>query len=194
MIMKLLVIIFSLLFSFSEAFCQGGNLQFNRVLNFTSGANYTVPQGKVLKIESTKFNLILYATVNYIGCDTAMSFDPSYNMNRITHYCKYSTTNNAHSVQIGPIKIGGFEQGGLFNGFPYVSLTLFNSYDCSICPPTYNSSYRIGNSDELNCPLWLSEGEVVSIFPYLQLLPQFSSHQSALNGIYISAVEFNIVP
>ena len=194
MIMKLAIIIFSLFFSFSDAFCQGGNLQFNRVLNFTSGANYTVPQGKVLKIESTKFNLILNATLNYIGCDTTMSLDPSFNMNRITHFCKYSTTNNAHSVQIGPIKIGGFEQGGLFNGFPYVSHTLLNSYDCSVCPTTRNYPYKIGTSDELNSPLWLSEGEVVSIFPYLQLLPQQSSTQSATNGIYISAVEFNIVP
>jgi len=172
---------------------QGGNLQFNRVLNFTSGANYTVPQGKVLKIESTKFNLSYFATLNYIGCDTTMSFDPIYNMNRITHFCKYSTTNNAHSVQIGPIKIFGFGQGGVFNGWPYVGFTQ-NSYDCSICPPTYASAYRIGDSDELNCPLWLSEGEVVSIFPYLQLLPLQYSQQSATNGIYISAVEFNIVP
>jgi len=173
---------------------QGGNLQFNRVLNFTSGANYTVPQGKVLKIESTKFNLSLSATLNYIGCDTTMSFDPNFNWNRINHFCKYSTTNNAHSVQIGPIKIGGFEQGGLFNGYPYVSITQFNSYDCSICPPTYNTFYRIGSSDELNCPLWLSEGEVVFILPYLQFFQQFSSTQSATNGIFISAVEFNVVP
>ena len=192
MIMKLAIIIFSLFFSFTDAFCQGGNLQFNRVLNFTSGANYTVPQGKVLKIESTKFNLSLVATLNYIGCDTTMSYDLFQAM-RFNHYCKYSSTNNAHSVQIGPIKIGGFEQAGLYNGYPYQLFTMYN-YDCSVCPTTRNYPYRIGTSDELNSPLWLSEGEVVSVFPYLQFLPQFNSHQSALNGIYISAIEFNIVP
>ena len=192
MIMKLLVIIFSSLLSFSEAFCQGGNLQFNRVLNFTSGANYTVPQGKVLKIESTKFNLSLVATLNYIGCDTTVSYDLFQAM-RFNHYCKYSSTNNAHSVQIGPIKIGGFEQAGLYNGYPYQLFTMYN-YDCSVCPATTSAMYRIGTSDELNCPLWLSEGEVVSIFPYLQLLGPYNYGVTGVFGIYISAIEFNVVP
>ncbi len=34
------------------AFAQGGNLQFNQVLNITPGMSYTVPTGKVFKLES----------------------------------------------------------------------------------------------------------------------------------------------
>ncbi len=33
-----------------------GNLQFNQVINLTAGSNYTVPPGKVLKIESISYN------------------------------------------------------------------------------------------------------------------------------------------
>ena len=32
------------------------NFQFSRVWNFGAGTNYTVPTGKVLKIESVNFN------------------------------------------------------------------------------------------------------------------------------------------
>ena len=61
-------------------------------------------------------------------------------------------------------------------------------------PTTRNFPYRIGISDELNSPLWHSEGEVVSVFPYLQLLGPQNYGGNGVFGIYISAIEFNIVP
>ena len=49
-----------------------GNLQFNQVLVLTSGANYTVPADKVLKIESILSDGT--ATLPYLSCTGACNF------------------------------------------------------------------------------------------------------------------------
>ena len=63
--MRLLLILLLILQLPIVVLAQGGNLQFNRVLNFTSGANYTVPQGKVLKIENVLFDGSASINLNY---------------------------------------------------------------------------------------------------------------------------------
>jgi hypothetical protein len=45
-------VLFYIMFIFSSITFSQGNLQFNQVLNFSPGNSYTVPTGKVLKIES----------------------------------------------------------------------------------------------------------------------------------------------
>jgi hypothetical protein len=52
-LIRLIIIgIFSNFLASDYLFAQGGNLQFNQVININPGENYTVPQNKVFKIES----------------------------------------------------------------------------------------------------------------------------------------------
>lgn len=183
MIMKLLVIVFSLLLSFSEAFCQGGNLQFNRVLNFTSGANYTVPQGKVLKIESLNIHVETILRANLIGCDTFST----------PRLCYYSTGNVSHTpVQIGALKLnsnqGTFENVNA-NGQLILSTGTQQNSGCNSCSWNYDFVLSL-NGHNVTMPIWLSESEVVKIINYQSLLPALSRY----SGIHISAIEFNVVP
>ena len=182
MIMKLPVIIFSLLFSFSEAFCQGGNLQFNRVLNFTSGANYTVPQGKVLKIESLNTNILATFRLAKVGCDTF-----SY-----AGLCYYSLGYGFEApVQIGPLKLNSSQSTfGNINSNGHLIYNIgYITNDCINCPNHVDYVLSIfGNN--ITMPIWLSEGELVKIINYQSAL----SALSAYSGIHISAIEFNIVP
>ena len=71
--MKILILSFFLVLC-SLLYSQG-NLQFNQVLVLTSGANYTVPSGKVLKIES-----ILHdgtATIPFSACTGSCVYNGS---------------------------------------------------------------------------------------------------------------------
>ena len=184
MIMKLLVIIFSLLFSFSEAFCQGGNLQFNRVLNFTSGANYTVPQGKVLKIESLNTSIVATFRIGKVGCDTFSSFPG---------LCYYSLGYGYEApVQVGSLKLNSVQ--GTFvninsNGHLIYSINSQSTNSCNSCPNHVDYTLSL-SSQPITMPIWLSEGEPVKIINYQSALPGLSPY----SGIHISAIEFNVVP
>jgi hypothetical protein len=182
MIMKLPVIIFSLLFSFSEAFCQGGNLQFNRALNFTSGANYTVPQGKVLKIESLNTNILATFRIWKVGCDTF-----SY-----PGLCYYSLGYGYEApVQIGPLKLNSSQSAfGDVNSNGHLVYNIGqNTIGCTTCP-NYVDYVLYIPSNGITMPIWLSEGELVKIINYQSALSALSTY----SGIHISAIEFNIVP
>ena len=184
MIMKLAIIIFSLFFSFSDAFCQGGNLQFNRVLNFTSGANYIVPQGKVLKIESLSVNVMTTIRVYKVGCDTF-----GYTGNN----CYYSIGQSYETpVQIGSIKLHSGQSSFLninSNGNLIYSLGSWGTAGCNNCPnPLDYTLNLVGHA--IPMPIWLSEGEPVKIINYQSALPGLSPY----SGIHISAIEFNVVP
>ena len=183
MIMKLLVIIFSSLLSFSEAFCQGGNLQFNRVLNFTSGANYTVPQGKVLKIESLITSVSTTFRVNKVGCDTF----------NLPGHCYYSLGYGYEApVQIGSLKLNS-NQGSFLNfnpdGHLIYSLGSISTAGCNNCPNHLDYVFQI-LSHNITMPIWLAENEIIKIINYQSSLPGLSPY----SGIHISAIEFNIVP
>jgi len=172
----------SIIFFFFVSYCysQGGNLQFNRVLNFTSGANYVVPPNKVLKIESVNFSLQSHTTLNYLRCDTVL------HSNGYQAYCLYSYPNSgAAFLQLGTIKL--YPQD-LINGYPYIFIG-GGSNNCSNCPSTY-SIFTNSNLFTISCPYWLAEGESVVIFSDLSSI----SYNQGNFGIHISAIEFNIVP
>ena len=172
----------SIIFFFfvSNCYSQGGNLQFNRVLNFTSGANYVVPPNKVLKIESVNLSFQGMTTLNYLRCDTVL------HGNGYQPYCLYSYPNNgAAFLQLGTIKLYPYD---LINGYPYYFIG-GGSNNCNACPPTTDFYVQTQNTI-ISVPHWLAEGESVVIFSYLSSI----SYNQGNFGIHISAIEFNIVP
>ena len=178
--MRLLLIFLLILQLPLGILAQGGNLQFNRVLNFTSGANYTVPQGKVLKIESYKSDVSFQANYVYHGCDSSSNLGP-------VTACKYVLSNgNSHPVKIGDIVIAG---SGNFNSIDGTHHIMVNgNNNCAACPMSTTVVHFFNNSHEIPCPFWLPAGDVITIFPY-------NMYQYTTGfGIHISAIEFNIVP
>ena len=96
---------FTLLFASASLLGQG-NLQFNQVINIEPGSSYTVPSGKVLKIESittsgssvclplTSTSVSIcgagYATVgNYNGVDYMTIGNMVYSTGNATNVCGY---------------------------------------------------------------------------------------------------------
>jgi hypothetical protein len=163
---------------------QGGNLQFNRVLNFTSGANYTVPQGKVLKIENVLFDGSLSVNLNYSFCDTI------YENGRYYTYCRYILANNYSApLEIGSLKLLGSSGGNFDQGYHTEILSNYTNYLCNFCASNVSLSFLFQHNDNITCPIWLGEGEVVKILPSTIVYPS-----SGRRGFHISAIEFNIVP
>jgi hypothetical protein len=137
-----------------------GNLQFNQVINIINGTSYTVPSGKVLKIESINFNSPT-TSVAYSSC---MINCPSCGASSgVT--CYYSgknylvIDNNIYSANTP-------------NGFVYIN----SGGSCSVCPSTQSVGV---SAISFNLPIWLRDGKIVNV-------------QAA--GIFISAIEFNIIP
>jgi hypothetical protein len=135
-----------------------GNLQFNQVLNMSNGTNYSVPEGKVLKIESINFNSPSI-TSDFVSCGLT---SPAMGVNSGVN-CSYQGINY--------LVIGSnvFTGGG---GDIYINY----GGACSVCPPV-----KIVNlsATQFNYPIWLSNGQIVSV---------------SAPGIFVSAIEFNIVP
>jgi hypothetical protein len=181
--MRLLLILLLILQLPLGVLAQGGNLQFNRVLNFTSGANYTVPQGKVLKIENVLFDGSISINLNYSFCDTI------YDYGRYYTYCKYAFPNNYSApIEIGTLKLTG--SGGNFEqGYHTTINSNYSYYICNSCPLNVSLGFYFQASDNITCPIWLGEGEVVKILPSTIVYPS-----SGRKGFHISAIEFNIVP
>ena len=177
------LIIFLLILQFPlGVLAQGGNLQFNRVLNFTSGANYTVPQGKALKIESLNTSILATFRIGKVGCDTF-----SY-----PGLCYYSLGYGYEApVQIGSIKLNSGQSA--FSNINTNGHLVYNigqlTYGCTTCPNHVDYVLSIP-SHNITMPIWLSEGELVKIINYQSALPGLSPY----SGIHISAIEFNVVP
>ena len=162
---------------------QGGNLQFNRVLNFTSGANYTVPQGKVLKIESLSTSILTTFRIGKVGCDTFNLGGP----------CFYSLGYGYEApLQIGSLKLHSAQSTFVnINSNGHLGYSLGSQYTngCNNCPNHLDYVLSI-SSHSFTMPIWLSEGELVKIINYQSALPALSPY----SGIHISAIEFNVVP
>ena len=157
--------IFFLLTIVSSSFGQG-NLQFNQVLNFGYGDNYSVPAGKVLKIESINYNSPTTYS-EFIDCQL-VSFNPICGSGQHMR-CNYlGTAINYLVIDQNILKTSGGNSGG------YIDLCNVNT--CETCPPS--KSYGASPSS-FNLPIWLREGKNVSVLA---------------TGIFISAIEFNIVP
>jgi len=120
-----------------------GNLQFNRVVNFSNGSNYTVPNNKVIKIESINQNNAVISSA-YNGNCTIMC--PSCGTSSgVT--CYY---NGLEYLKIGSISyaVGG---GSLYIG---------SGGNCNVCPATKNDATTL---PLLNCPIWIGAGETIKI-------------------------------
>ena len=182
--MRLLLILLLILQLPLGVLAQGGNLQFNRVLNFTSGANYTVPQGKVLKIENVLFDGHTSVNLNYSFCDTI------YEYGQYNTYCRYTFSNNYSApVEIGSLKLLGSGSGNFYQGYHTTFFSNYTNYVCNFCASNVSLSFHFQPSDNITCPIWLGEGEVVKILPSTIVYPS-----SGRRGFHISAIEFNIVP
>jgi hypothetical protein len=152
-----------LIFICSNVFTQG-NLQFNQVLNLSPGSSYTVPAGKVLKIES----------INFGSNSVCIPRSNTVNANCIT--------------QGGPWVASSY---GIYDAVAYLSIGNM-TFSTPSFSGNGGSSYCNGWSNP-NCwnysftnltfslPIWLTEGKNVLI------------HSGAVS-IHISAVEFNVIP
>ena len=149
---------------FSLASYAQGNLQFNRIVNFKSGNNYTVPTGKVLKIvsinalSSIKVNLPLTSCTNTYDGISPMT-DCNYNYSNFPYLI---ISNQNYTISYG-----------------YNHRMNYHN-QCSSCPPLAQTTVSSVNFNNLKLPIWLSSGEEVSV--------------AQIDGLLISAIEFNIVP
>ena len=138
--MKKIFFIIGLFFSLYSL--SQGNLQFNRVVTFTPGSNYTVPTGKVLKIESiniTQNTVCLPKTsTNYVTCGGGNPYQVPYGVYSGITY-----------LSIGNIQfsIGSQSNSG------YMCQGIVNS-DC------WNYTFSTIN---ISCPIWLETAKTVSI-------------------------------
>ena len=113
-----------------------GNLQFNQVLNLVPGSNYTVPAGKVLKIESI-------ATTS--GSTVCAPQSNSY----IASCGGYSNQNVSNYSSVVYLTLG--------------NLVFTSSGASGICGTAscYNVSVTFPN---LSVPIWLNAGKTVSVY------------------------------
>ena len=142
-----------------------GNLQFNRVITFTPGSNYTVPTGKVLKIES--INISSTSVCIPRTSSQTQTCQPAYGQAYNNTYGIYDgitflTLNNINYVTPS------------FSGF------VGGAYQCSNWSNADCWNYTFSNMS-FNCPIWLEAGKRVYI-------------HSGVASILISAIEFNIIP
>ena len=158
--MKRKILFSSLCVLFALSLKAQGNLQFNQVLNIENGMNYTVPTGKVLKIESINYvnpsAIVNYSscTINCPGCGASSGVTCYYTS---INYLRIG--NNIYSASTAP--------GGVY---------INSGGACSVCPATQTLSVSPTN---LILPIWLGSGKNVNVLA---------------SGIFISAIEFNIVP
>ena len=137
------IVIIALFFVATTSFAQG-NLQFNQVLNFNSGSNYTVPVGKVLKIESIAFN----------GNIVSMPLTSS-----STVSC------GSYTVQVG--QYSGFDYltiGSLTYSVGSHTGTELHNTNCGwgdLNPTFFNTS--ISSLPNISVPIWLKAGKTVNI-------------------------------
>jgi hypothetical protein len=149
---------------FSMALYAQGNLQFNRIVNFKSSNSYTVPFGKVLKIVSINALSSIIVNLPLTSCTNGWSGNSPYT------YCNF-----------------------FYNGFIYMKISnqnytlnnnsntgFWNHNQCSSCPPLAQTTVSSVNFNNLKLPIWLSSGEEVSV--------------AQIDGLLISAIEFNIIP
>jgi hypothetical protein len=172
--MKNLSIIITLLsFLLVRTFCSAqGDLQFNKVLSVTNGANLTVPANKVWKIESINFsstNTLQFpvGSLNLVRCETGGCANTGCTViNRNCYYNnKYMTIGNMDFIT--PDIVQGHQASATCGSIS--------------CPPSNTIPLSASPSAlSLNMPIWLEAGKNISI--------------NAGSGILVSAIEFNIIP
>ena len=122
-----------------------GNLQFNRVISFVAGSNYTVPTGKVLKIESinlsgTGVTVPMTSTTNLVNCPSICC--GAYNLT-VGVYASVNYLSIANYIFATPSVTGTCSW--LSNPTPATTTA-------TITPPTFQ------------CPIWIESGKQVVIY------------------------------
>jgi hypothetical protein len=137
--MKILILSFFLVLC-SVLYSQG-NLQFNQVLTFEPGESYTVPTGKVLKIESVSMNgnavTVPMTSQQNLGC-----------------YAQYVGNYTISAGVYAPVQY--LTIGNVIFSTPFVYGTCSN--------PTPATALATITTPVINCPLWLEAGKTVTIF------------------------------
>jgi hypothetical protein len=152
------------LIAFSSASFGQGNLQFNRALTITAGESYTVPPGKVFKVESINMN-------NTTVCIPRSS--------EVNFNCQQQNGTWSASTY------------GVYNSITYMTIANMNfttpsfsgNTNPNFCSGVVNApcwNWNFG-SISLNTPIWLEAGKQVNI-------------HSGVAAVLISGIEFNIVP
>jgi hypothetical protein len=126
----------------SQLYSQG-NLQFNQVLTFEPGESYTVPAGKVLKIESVSMNgnvvTVPMTSTQNIGCSGP--------------YGNYTLTVGIYAP-VTYLMIG--------------NISFFTPNIVGTCAwllnPSPSTTTSTITSPVINCPLWLEAGKTVTIY------------------------------
>lgn len=153
--MKTMIPLVMLLLSYAANSFAQGDLQFNQVINITPGQTYTVPEGKVLKVESIPFNNAII-TANFAGLISSGG----------SLACTYSSS---VFLTIGNVQITGTAPNtGIFAG---------GQCD-SGCQCTRTAPATI---PALDFPIWLNAGKVISV-------------GSNVSGVFVSGIEFNVIP
>ncbi len=169
--MRQLLTILLLLFAF-QSMAQG-NLQFNRIVNFKSGNNYTVPAGKVLKLVSINALTDISVQLPLSSCNPTgaeMVRCGWGGMDFCTNYFTECVYNGFSFLKISNQK---FDIGSQTN-------RSLPQNQCSSCPPFSSVSVASSTFNNFKLPIWLGSGEEVSV--------------AQIEGLLISAIEFNIVP
>jgi len=121
-----------------------GNLQFNQVINLNSGSSYTVPVGKVFKIESISIN----------GNVVAMPLSSS-----------YTFTCSSYSIQVGQYSAFDYLTiGNLTFSVPSHSGLELHPSPCGwgdLNPPFFNAT--VSSMPVIATPIWLKAGKSVLI-------------------------------
>ena len=139
--MKKLILLLGIIISTTLLNAQG-NLQFNQVLTFTSGSNYTVPSGKVLKITSINFgNSIVCVPKSSTVTKNCGSYSSDYG---IYNSISYLTIDNINFTT------------PTFHGGPS------SSYSCHGIVNTPCNNYDFGEKTFL-FPIWLQAGKIVAV-------------------------------
>lgn len=135
------IIILTLFSVLSSLLYSQGNLQFNQVINLTNGSTYTVPAGKVLKIES----------VSMAGSSICLP-----RTSTTSQYC-----NGASGIMWYTI--------GIYAGFDYLTIGDYifsvpqQTAACNAAITNPNCySYTI-SEPPVKTPIWLPAGKTVSV-------------------------------
>ena len=195
--MKLVYYVFFYLILLENVSAQGGNLQFNQVLNIKNGDNYIVPAGKVVKVESIYTDYRNWSVAyNYVGC----TYSPTSPQGT---RCNYLMSNNGLVNHIGipssPFtlyKVGEISAKMSLNGndMGFVNDTAYTepNIQCSQCANRLELSVTPNGGITYNdMPIWLKSGQSISI----AMLPNtsISSGQKGI-GVFITAIEYNVIP